>query len=83
MKKSELGGSTYMVLVNGEYAGWFNIAGSSTDVLRAGLSSNPTIIDLEDLDIDLLDFPKAASGHFWNGSGFEKKENDDDQMGTN
>lgn len=83
MKKSELNGSTYMVLVDGEYAGWFNIAGSSTDVLRAGLSSNPTIIDLEDLDIDLLDFPKAASGYFWNGSSFEKKENDGDQMGTN
>lgn len=78
MKKSELNGSTYMVLVDGEYAGWFNIAGSSTDLLRAGLSSNPTIIDMEDLEIDLLDLPRAGSGYFWNGSSFEKKESDGD-----
>ena len=74
MKKSDMGGSTYMVLVDGEYAGWFNIAGSSSDVLRAGLSSNPQIIDMEDLEIDLLDLPKGGTNHFWNGASFEKRD---------
>jgi len=82
MKKSDLSGSTYMVLVNGEYAGWFNIAGDSTTILRAGLSSNPTLIDMEDLPIDLLDLPKAAQGYFWSGSKFEKMESNGDKMGT-
>jgi len=74
MRKTDMGGSTYMVLVDGEYAGWFNIAGPSTDVLRAGLSSNPQIIDIEDLDIDLSDLPKGGTDHFWNGTSFEKRE---------
>lgn len=74
MKKSDMGGSTYMVLVDGEYAGWFNIAGSGSDVLRAGLSSNPQIIDIEDLEIDLLDLPKGGTDHFWNGVSFEKRD---------
>jgi hypothetical protein len=73
MKKTDFGGSTYMVLVNGEYAGWFNIAGQTTDLLRAGLSSNPTIIDMEDLDIDLEDLPLAGHGYIWDGSGFIKE----------
>jgi hypothetical protein len=74
MKKTDMGGSTYMVLVDGEYAGWFNIAGSSTDVLRAGLSSNPQIIDMEDLEIDLSDLPRGGTDYFWNGVTFEKKD---------
>ncbi len=80
MKKSDLNGSTYIVLVDGEYAGWFNIAGDSTQVLRAGLSSNPTLIDMEDLNIDLSDLPQPAKGYFWNGSGFDKKENDGNEV---
>lgn len=74
MKKTDLGGSSYIVLVDGEYAGWFNISGDSTAVLRAGLSSNPTLIDMEDLSIDLTDLPSPAQGYFWNGSGFEKRD---------
>lgn len=74
MKKTEFSGSTYMVLVNGEYAGWFNMAGPSTDILRAALSSDPTLIDMEELSIDIPDLPKPATGYFWNGSSFEKRE---------
>ena len=74
MRKTDMGGSTYMVLVDGDYAGWFNIAGPSTDVLRAGLSSNPQIIDMEDLEIDLSDLPKGGTDYFWNGTSFEKRE---------
>lgn len=64
-------GNTYIVLVNGEYAGWFNIAGPGTDLLRAGLSSNPTLIDLEEVNINLSDLPKAGADYYWNGKGFE------------
>ena len=74
MNKLDLGGSTYMVLVDGEYAGWFNIDGPGTDLLRAGLSSTPILIDMEDVSIDLADLPKAGSNHFWNGKEFEFRE---------
>jgi hypothetical protein len=76
MNKSDMQGSTYMVLVNGEYAGWFNIAGPGTDLLRAGLSSTPILVDLEDVDIDIPDFPKAGANYFWNGKSFELRELD-------
>jgi hypothetical protein len=79
MKKSELGGSTYMVLINGEYAGWFNIptGNEETHILRAALASNPTIIDMEDIDLDILDHPSSAQGYMWDGSKFVKDENGD------
>lgn len=71
MNKSDMQGSTYMVLVNGEYAGWFNIAGPGTDLLRAGLSSSPTLVDLEDVAIDIPELPRAGAGYYWDGSVFE------------
>lgn len=74
MKKEELGGSTYIVLVDGEYAGWFNIAGSSTDILRAALSSNPQVLDMEDIPLDIDELPRPATGYFWDGKNFIKKE---------
>jgi len=70
-------GSTYVVLVNGEYAGWFNIAGPGTDILRAGLSSSPTLIDMEDVSIDIPDLPKAGANYFWDGEKFELREVND------
>jgi len=66
-----MGGSTYVVLVDGEYAGWFNIDGPGTDLLRAGLSSSPTLIDLSEVQIDIPDLPKAGADYYWNGYGFE------------
>ena len=65
------------MLVNGEYAGWFNIAGPGTDLLRAGLSSSPTLIDMEDVIIDIPDLPKAGANYFWDGERFELKEDND------
>lgn len=79
MKKSDLGGSTYIVLINNEFAGWFNIPTGNQDtyVLRAALASNPTIIDMEDLSIDIEDLPKPADGYLWNGSSFDKENLND------
>ncbi len=76
MNKLDLGGSTYMVLIEGEFAGWFNIPTGSeeTFLLRSALASNPTIIDMEDLEIDIPDLPSPAKGYFWNGFNFEKRE---------
>lgn len=76
MNKKDLGGSTYMVLVNNEFAGWFNIptGNQETHILRAALASNPTIIDMEDIDIDIIDLPKQAEGYMWNGSSFYKDD---------
>lgn len=76
MNKSDLGGSTYMVLIEGEFAGWFNIPTGSqeTFLLRSALSSNPTILDMEDIDIDIDELPTPAEGYFWNGRHFEKRE---------
>lgn len=76
MSKEDLGGSTYIVLKDGEFAGWFNIPTGTeqTFILRAALSSDPTIIDLEDLTLDLKDLPDPASGYFWDGQTFIKKD---------
>jgi len=71
MSNLKINGSTYMVLVNDEYAGWFNIAGPGTDLLRAGLSSNPTLVDLDEVNIDLSDLPKAGADYYWDGKSFE------------
>jgi hypothetical protein len=75
MGNLKMNGSTYMVLVNNEYAGWFNIDGPGTELLRAGLSSSPTIIDLEEVEIDLSDLPIAGANYFWSGKNFELREN--------
>lgn len=74
MKKSDIDGSVYMVLVKGEYAGWFSIpkGNDKTYILRAALSSNPTIIDMSEINIDIEDLPEQAKGFLWNGIGFEK-----------
>jgi len=76
MNKLDLGGSTYMVLIEGEFAGWFNIPTGTqeTFLLRSALSSNPTIIDMEDLSLDIDDLPIPAQGYLWNGQSFEKRE---------
>jgi hypothetical protein len=76
MNKSDLGGSTYMVLIEGEFAGWFNIPTGTqeTFMLRSALASNPTIIDMEDLSIDIEDLPSPGDGYVWNGLSFAKGE---------
>jgi hypothetical protein len=74
MEKYTLSGSTYIVLVNGEYAGWLNISGGHTEILRAAMSSNPTIIDMKDIELDLSDLPDPASDYYWNGKSFEKRD---------
>lgn len=76
MNKADLGGSTYMVLIEGEFAGWFNIPTGTeqTFMLRAALSSNPTVIDLEDVNLDIDDLPQPGSGQIWNGSTFSAGE---------
>jgi hypothetical protein len=73
-RKEDLGGEVFIVLVDGEYAGWFNIpeGNSSTEILRSALSSNPTIVNFTDLPIDLADLPAQADGWKWNGTGFDK-----------
>lgn len=78
MKKADLGGSTYMVLIDNEFAGWFNIptGNQETFMLRAALASNPTIIDMEDVTLDIEDLPVPGQGFMWNGSNFDKKEED-------
>ena len=65
-----------MVLIEGEFAGWFNIPTGSqeTFLLRSALSSNPTIVDMEDIDIDIDELPTPAEGYFWNGNNFEKRD---------
>jgi hypothetical protein len=77
MKKNEIDGDVYMVLVKGEYAGWFSIptGDEKTYILRAALSSSPTIIDISELDIEIEDLPEQASGFLWNGLGFERPNN--------
>jgi hypothetical protein len=76
MNKSDLGGSTYMVLVEGEFAGWFNIPTGTqeTFMLRSALASNPTIVDMEDLTLDIEDLPTPGDGYMWNGSVFERTD---------
>lgn len=78
MKKTDLGGSSYIVLINNEFAGWFNIPTGTeeTYILRAALASNPTIIDMEEISLDIEDLPKPADGYIWDGSKFLKKEFD-------
>ncbi len=73
-RKIDLGGEVFLVLVDGEYAGWFNIpeGNSSTEILRSALSSNPTIINFTDLPIDIVDLPDQADGWIWDGQSFKK-----------
>lgn len=73
-RKEDIGGEVFMVLVDNEFAGWFNIpeGNSSTEILRSALSSNPTIVNFTQLPIDLTDLPEQASGWIWNGTTFNK-----------
>jgi len=73
-RKTDLSGEVFMVLMDGEFAGWFNIpeGDKTTDILRAALSSNPTIVNFTDLSIDIIDLPPQADGWFWDGTGFNK-----------
>jgi hypothetical protein len=72
--KKDMGGEVFIVLVDNEYAGWFNIpeGNSSTEILRSALSSNPTIVNFTDLQIDIPDLPNQADGWMWDGIGFNK-----------
>lgn len=74
-RKSDLGGESFIVLVDNEYAGWFNIpeGNERTEILRSALSSNPTIVNIMDLEIDISDLPTQADGWTWNGTGFTKE----------
>ena len=74
MKKSDIDGDVYMVLVKGEYAGWFSVptGNEKTYILRAALSSNPIIIDMADIAIDIEDLPEQGAGFLWNGISFER-----------
>jgi len=76
MKISSLSGNTYVVLMDNEFAGWFNIptGNEETHILRAALSSNPKIVDIEDLSLDIDDLPPAGKGYFWDGTSFKKED---------
>ena len=73
-RKEDIGGEVFMVLVDNEFAGWFNIpeGNSSTEILRSALSSNPTIVNFTDLQIDITDLPAQADGWIWDGTRFIK-----------
>lgn len=73
-RKEDIGGEVFMVLVDNEFAGWFNIpeGNSSTEILRSALSSNPTIVNFTDLPIDITDLPAQADGWIWDGTRFIK-----------
>lgn len=73
--KKDLGGEVFIVLVDNEYAGWFSIpeGDSTTEILRSALSSNPTIVNFTDLQIDIPDLPNQADGWMWDGVGFSKQ----------
>jgi len=43
-------------------------------MLRAGLASNPTIIDMEDISLDIEDLPVPGKGFMWDGNSFYKGE---------
>jgi hypothetical protein len=76
IRKTDLDGEVFIVLVDNEFAGWFNIpsGNKSTEILRAALSSNPSIINLSDLSIDIPDLPDQAGGWKWDGQSFKKDE---------
>ena len=75
MKKENLDGDCYIVLIDNEFAGWFNIPTGTkeTFTLRAALSSNPTILDMSEINIDIPDLPAPGQGYIWNGQGFTPK----------
>jgi len=67
-------GEFFMVLIDGEFGGWFNIpqGDATTEILRSALSSNPTIVNFTDLDLDINDLPAQADGWIWDGTTFNK-----------
>ena len=72
--KENFGGEFFMVLVDGEFGGWFNIpqGDATTEILRGALSSNPTIVNFTTLDLDINDLPAQADGWIWDGTKFNK-----------
>ena len=77
MKRKNLDGDCYIVLIDNEFAGWFNIPTGTkeTFILRAALSSNPKVLDMSEINIDIPDLPAPGQGYIWNGKGFTQKEN--------
>lgn len=77
MKRENLDGDCYVVLIDNEFAGWFNIPTGSkeTFILRAALSSNPTILDMSEINIDIPDLPPPGEGYIWDGLKFIKENN--------
>lgn len=73
--KNDIPGEYFLVLMDGEFAGYFSIpvGNAETEVMRAALSSNPTIVNFTELQIDINDLPNIADGWFWNGTGFEQR----------
>lgn len=72
--KKHIDGEVFFVLVDNEFAGWFSIptGNQSTEILRAGLSSDPKIVNFTDLPIDITDLPALADGWKWDGTTFKK-----------
>lgn len=72
--KNHIEGEVFFVLVDNEFAGWFSIptGNQSTEILRAGLSSDPKIVNFTDLPIDIADLPALADGWKWDGTTFKK-----------
>jgi hypothetical protein len=61
----------FSVLVANEYAGTIVLQNAGNDAITAAaLASNPTIIETTGLSW----YPEPASGYFWTGDKFEKKE---------
>jgi hypothetical protein len=74
LDNKDFDGEVFMVLVDDEYAGWFSVPKGNleTEILRSGLSSNPTIVNFTDLPISLSDLPAQAEGWKWDGTSFKK-----------
>jgi hypothetical protein len=74
LDNKDFDGEVFMVLVDGEYAGWFSVPKGNleTEILRSGLSSNPTIVNFTDLPISVSDLPAQAEGWKWDGTSFKK-----------
>jgi hypothetical protein len=72
--KEDLDGEVFLVLVEGEYAGWFSIPTGNlqTEILRSALSSDPKIINFTNLPLEISQLPAPADGWKWDGTTFKK-----------
>ena len=62
----------FAVLVDGEYAGSVVLTPEGQNpIVAAGLANDPKIIEVTDIS-HLL--PQPASGYYWNGTSFEKRD---------